>query len=109
MDAITDNDLQGTLTETKPDGALTLQVIDDAAGFYTFNGTAINANKAYIILPEDAGVKGLALDFGGIVTGISDVSGKVNADAKIYDLSGRRVNAPAKGIYVSDGKKVLIK
>ena len=31
------------------------------------------------------------------------------ANDDIYDLSGRKVTAPARGIYIKDGKKVLIK
>ena len=27
----------------------------------------------------------------------------------IYDLQGRKVNAPAKGIYIVNGKKILVK
>ncbi len=32
-----------------------------------------------------------------------------SADGEYYDLQGRRVTAPAKGIYVTNGKKVIIK
>ena len=41
-------------------------------------------------------------------TGIVNVDAKENlGDKAIYDLSGRRVERPAKGIYVRNGKKVL--
>ena len=43
-------------------------------------------------------------------TGIDDIEGEdVNARAVIYDLRGRRVDNPTKGMYIINGKKVLIK
>lgn len=35
--------------------------------------------------------------------------GKVVRDNKVYNLSGQQVKNPAKGVYVKDGKKVIIK
>lgn len=48
---------------------------------------------------------------------ISDASGieaiengkQTNADAPVYNLSGQRVNKATKGIYIKNGKKVLVK
>ena len=42
-------------------------------------------------------------------TGISSVR-VVGSDARLYDLQGRRVEGqPAKGLYISNGKKIMIK
>ena len=44
------------------------------------------------------------------VTKIADVIGAVSnhlTKSHFYDLTGRPVAAPAKGIYIKDGKKVL--
>ncbi len=48
------------------------------------------------------------------VTGISevyreatDVKGK--NDSKLYNLNGQRVDMPEKGVYIMNGKKVVIK
>ncbi|MDE6548904.1 MAG: hypothetical protein K2L22_07900 [Muribaculaceae bacterium] len=38
-----------------------------------------------------------------------DVVEAAAADAVFYDLTGRRVLAPSKGIYISNGKKVIVK
>mgnify|MGYP003320590772 FL=1 len=43
-----------------------------------------------------------------IETGIEEVAGE-NVVKGIYDLQGRKVENPSMGIYVIDGKKVLIK
>ena len=43
-------------------------------------------------------------------TGISDVMATTNPSSEaVYDLSGRRVTSPQKGIYIINGKKVIIK
>ena len=40
--------------------------------------------------------------------GIGGVSAGVAGHGAYYDLSGRRVERPAKGIYIKDGKKVAV-
>lgn len=47
----------------------------------------------------------------GTPTGISitDVQPIKNVDNVYYDLSGRRINKPSKGLYLQKGKKVLVK
>ena len=34
---------------------------------------------------------------------------EANADAPVYNLNGQRVNAPVNGIYIKNGRKVLVK
>ncbi len=55
--------------------------------------------RAFISLPGDAGVE----------TGIVAVESDVIANDAIYDLSGRRVAKAVKGVYIMNGKKVLVK
>ncbi len=40
---------------------------------------------------------------------IQSVEANANADAKIYDITGRRVSKAVKGIYIINGKKVMVK
>lgn len=40
--------------------------------------------------------------------GINDVRGKMIRDDKYYDLSGRQVNSPRKGIYIHNGRKEMV-
>ena len=44
----------------------------------------------------------------GVDTGIEGIV-IVPKDGKIYDLQGRRVTKPGKGIYIIDGKKMMLK
>ncbi len=77
----------------------------------------VYSTRAYITLngwtPDpDAGIKGLNIDFGDDeATGIATIE---NGELKIYtgkayDLSGREVKNPTKGLYIIDGKKVFLK
>lgn len=63
--------------------------------------------RGYFDLPKDADVK--ALVFEDTTDGVKTlrVDDKENQD--IYDLSGRKMNAAQKGIYVVGGRKVIIK
>ena len=75
----------------------------------------VNAFRAYFTLPEPVPTTGGAavrvlIDFGdGETTDIQQLTEKnevTNAD--IYDLQGRKVEHPTKGLYIVNGKKVMI-
>ena len=42
-------------------------------------------------------------------TDIKEVEPAAASEGVYYNLNGQRVNAPVKGIYIKDGKKVLVK
>lgn len=70
--------------------------------------TKLAANKA-ALKTATTGVQALTLDFGS-VTGINTVTTAMPATNATFDLSGRKVNGklPA-GLYIKNGKKLLIK
>ena len=74
--------------------------------------TTMGANKAYLPVEPAALVKFISFSFNGEnVTSIDDIKAAADqpVSSDIFDLSGRRVSNPAKGIYIINGKKVLIK
>lgn len=72
--------------------------------------TELAANKAFIEKPEAAGAAGYRFVFGDNTTvGIDGVTLGQPDNTPYYDLSGRRIAQPAKGIYIHNGKKVFIK
>lgn len=84
----------------------------NSIGFYWRNngGAAfdITAGKAYLVLPKTAApVRGFAFN-GGEATAIKTVNTTANNTVR-YNLAGQRVNANAKGIIVTNGKKHLVK
>lgn len=119
------NALEGTdvATDITDDDAyyfygLSLNASHDPAsvGFYWMNPTGAaftnGAHKAYLKLAKSTpagsqAVKGFP--FNGTTTGIEQIEAGADAKNTIYDLSGRRVNKAAKGIYILNGKKVLVK
>ena len=78
-------------------------------GFYKATvGTAIAAGKAYLVNPSDAPF--FLLDVANEATGINVVKGaEFNVNGEVYDLQGRRVAQPTKGLYIVNGKKIVIK
>lgn len=110
----TESDLKAAVTETTPEteGVVNyvLSNIDDVTGFYRFDGTTIPAGKAYLQVSAAQAAKGFKMVFGD-ATGISNVNaGKAaNADNAYYTLSGIRTEAPVKGLYIRNGKKIIVK
>ena len=64
-------------------------------------------HKAYLAVEGESGIKSYSFRFEGATTGIENV--EVENAAVIYDLTGRQVNAVERGIYIINGKKVLVK
>ncbi len=79
-------------------------------GFYwaAANGAAVTYQAPYAFLAIDGGAAVNGLFFGGETTGIEGVETE-NDTQVIFDLSGRRVQKAQKGIYIVNGKKVLVK
>ena len=131
--AIEGNQLQGSTIDSYKEGpAYVLGYINVAGegeeernevGFYTATlnrdkdgnatGTTYfknNANKAYLPASVASGAASYSFRFGEGTTGISEVKGESGNVKGIYDLTGRRVETiTAPGIYVVNGKKVLVK
>ncbi len=79
-------------------------------GFYWAapNGAAVTYQKPYAFLALGGAAAVNGLFFNGETTGIEGVETENNTQA-IFDLSGRRVQKAEKGIYIVNGKKVLVK
>ncbi len=83
-------------------------VLKDGLFYHASEGT-VAVGKAYLHLDSNpAGARELNLDFGGDVTAIKNI--KVGTEDNVYyDLNGRRVLYPTKGLYIVNGKKVVMK
>ena len=84
---------------------------DGVAGFYKANNQMVATNRAYIQIDESTPVKGfIALPGSDEETGIETMrDGENEKMSAIFDLSGRRVAKPTRGLYIVNGKKVLVK
>lgn len=79
--------------------------------FYWLNDRVMNANKAFYNVPANKLGQDLTFNFSGNTSAITLPATTPGADsnAPIYDLQGRRVSAPAKGIYIKGGKKYVVR
>ena len=108
LNIVEGNALIGTLVEKDyAEGDLVFGINKDSkVGFYSMaTGKKIGANKAYL----KAAARAMKLVFDGDVTGIENVMGEAaDANAPIYDLTGRRVMKAVKGgLYIQNGKKFI--
>lgn len=77
---------------------------------YVYNyGTAVITASSEETEKFNAGSASYTLIVTDIPTGIDGVSADKFENGKVYDLQGRRVNKLAKGVYVVNGKKVIIR
>ena len=86
-------------------GVLVLGKSNDVWGIYNYEGT-LGGFKAYMDKP--AGVKGFAFNFGD-ADAIATLLNGETCKKEIFDLSGRRISQPTRGLYIVNGKKVLVK
>ena len=107
-------------TKTHVEGATAYYKLakgEEGIGFYWANengGAFINgANKAYLAVTTGSLSQMRGFSFESMTTGINNVVANTNnsKNAVIYDLNGRHVNSlnAAKGVYIVNGKKVIVK
>lgn len=65
--------------------------------------------RAYFTGISETGAPLLSIEGEDATTGIDVLRQNIGEDAVIYDLNGRRVETPNKGLYIINGKKVMIK
>jgi len=98
---------QSTMTMTNEYAELSLESIDMAARLADVDRLMVQCNKE----------GGEPFNFTAIVlvksntTGIQELSARSSSSTSgvVYDLRGSRVEKPAKGLYIVDGKKVVVK
>ena len=118
--SVSDNDLKagtGAAVATT-DGDYTNMILNNGSsgiGFYFANDKTVATNRAYLHIasgyaPAAAGSR-MVMVFADETTGISSLtpSPSPKGEGSVYTLSGQRVEKPAKGLYIVNGKKVVIK
>lgn len=83
----------------------------DVTGFYKANNKKVAAGKAYLRVEANKAKEGLTIGYADETDGIRLMeNGKLAMEnAAIYNLSGQRVNKAQKGIYIVNGKKIVMK
>ena len=85
-------------------------ILKDGA-FHPTTGGTVKANKAYLQIPTSAAREMLSISFDDEeTTGVAEVRSQIeDVRGEVYDLSGRRVAHPTKGLYITNGKKYVIR
>lgn len=108
------NELQLHWSATPTDGTFyALGMKSSVVGFYKVaDGQSVPAGKAYLIIadPPTASREFIGISFGDEdVTGVNEVKVQKEVRGEYYNLNGQRVAQPTKGLYIVNGKKVIIK
>ena len=87
-------------------------------GFISFTSPVTCSNKSYLQVPTSfyqsvAGARQAGLSMLFVDSETTDIESLMRngiaEDAACYDLQGRKVTAPKKGLYIRNGKKVYIR
>ena len=100
----------------KTDGIFTNYILakkNGNVGFYPLSGKGtLKPYSAYLQMKKAPSSRGLVLNFEeeGTPTGIghTEITESTEMADAIYDLQGRRIEKPKKGLYIHGGKKVLV-
>lgn len=89
-------------------------VADQAYGlsdgkFKKLNPGSVPAGKAYLLASDITSAPELDLDFGGTTAITNTNCAKDTNIREVYNLNGQRVAQPTRGLYIVNGKKVVIK
>lgn len=107
---LTNNNLVAATADVPSDGAkyFALTKIGDKVGFALVEkDVVIPAGKAYLeVTKGTAAAKFFGLD--GEATGINSVK-TAKADGAYYTLEGVKTTKPVKGLYIHNGKKIVVK
>ena len=115
-DDATDNKLSKSVADVNYNDNYVLAKSSEGVGFYKWAGGTLGAGRVY--LPKEKLVQGGSADsrqfihfIFGDAQGISAalMNNEEITNNNVFDLQGRRVAKPAKGLYIMDGKKVLVK
>ena len=107
-----DNSLEGVNNPEGEDNDNFFYVLNNGSkgvGFYKLaDGKKLGVGKAYLRYDDSSAPNFLGF---GDVTAIENIakSQQPTANGQYYDLQGRRVAQPTKGLYIVNGKKVVIK
>lgn len=75
----------------------------------TPTGGTLKSLRCYFEYPSVGGARSFTIDEEGETTGINAVNGEGFMVNGYYNLNGQRVAKPTKGLYIVNGKKVVIK
>ena len=108
-DAVVGNVFVGTTeSTTAPVGSFVLMATPSVGFYKTTNDFTVGANTAYLPASVAPGRSFIWFEESGTTAIQAPVVKNLNA-GEIYTISGQRVAKPTKGLYIMNGKKVVVK
>ena len=91
-----------------PEGSYVLQKQNEEVAFFRVGATqpTVVPFRAYLTVPNN---QAPILRIGGATTGVEHMPAMEGQPSVVYDMMGREVASPVKGIYIVNGKKMVIK
>ena len=106
----TEGNLLRVSTGTNSGTLYVLAKIDEVVGFYMWDPSkTLPEGKIYLEMPGSTNPVRPFIALPGEETGISDMNRETVTNNRYFDLQGRRVAQPTKGMYIVNGKKVVVK
>ncbi len=107
-DDVSGNKMAGSATATTAIAENGGYILSDGV-FQPATAGTLAAGKAYLNIAVSS-ARELVLDFDDETTGVDDVRSKMSdGRSEYFNLAGQRVAQPAKGLYIVNGKKYVIK
>lgn len=109
-DIFTDGYLTGVLTGSTVNTGYILQNKGTGPMFYDAEGVnfSLPAGRCYLTPSSGSEVKAFCFDFDD-TTGLEEMFDEQSSMFITYDLSGRKVSSPQRGIYIKGMRKVVVK
>ena len=113
FDAPTNNKLE--VSDRKTTGNTTSSTVyvlankNYGVGFYRWVGDELGAGRVYLPVGASAGAREYCGFFVDETTAIQSIDDSKTNEGPFYDLQGRQVDNPTKGIYIVNGKKFVVK
>lgn len=110
---------ESKVTVANKGDAWALAVLEGKTGFYPCNAGVVipqykcylrggYSGKSFVMIKKEITNDKVVSDEAGIVDGINAVESDYS-NGTYYDLHGRRISTPRHGVYIQDGKKVIVK
>ena len=108
------NSLKGTMERTLIENDYSFVLVydktEDVSYFKNFkNGAYIPAGKAYLEIPTALQGAQLKVVINGGTNGINSFNADGNDEGAYFTISGQKTMKPQRGLYIHNGKKIIIK
>lgn len=101
---------KGEAIENLDDAVFTVGFVDGAIRSWVADDANVNnVYKTVLYMEYNNKLYAFNITIGNVDSAVKGIAADAEADGRIFDLAGRVVTQPTKGLYIQNGKKVMIK